>query len=98
MNDFDIVEVLSVTAMGIIVVFAVLIILMIVLNFMKIFSKEKSVSRKENIKTEEIKVSKNIEADNHDEEEFIAVLTAAVASAINTPVYYLKIKSYKRLS
>ena len=35
-------------------------------------------------------------ADDTDEEELIAVLTAAVAASLNTSTYNLRIKSYRR--
>ena len=97
-NGESLTNVLSVTVLGILIVFAALIILMVVLNLMKLFSpsegkantKAKSETVKEN-KTEQPKVEET------DEDELIAILTAAVAASLKTSTYNLRIRSYKRV-
>lgn len=93
-------EGLQVTVIGLIIVFAVLVILMLVLMAMKaIFYKPETEN---NSKSEPVN---NVQAINTsanenasiDEEELIAVLTAAVAASLNTSTYNLNIKSYRRI-
>ena len=95
------VEGLSTTVVGLAIVFSVLLILMIVLKlFEKIFYKPNNLAEKkaEPVKQEAQKtaVSDNPVGDENDE-ELIAVLTAAVAASLNTSTYNLKIKSYRRV-
>lgn len=89
---------LSTTVVGLSIVFSVLIILMIVLKIMeKIFTaapKEKPVAAVQETKTVE-EVSETTE--EYDNDELIAVLTAAIAASLNTSTYNLKIKSFKRV-
>lgn len=80
-------------------VFAVLIILMGVLYLMKvIFYKDpgKAKLKTEPEKAAALKTEEETE-DVTDDEELIAVLTAAVAASLNTSTYNLRIKSYKRV-
>ena len=88
-------EGLSVTGVGLAIVFAVLVILMLVMMLMKqIFYKDPAKAKKAApvaapaVKSEEKKV---------DEGELIAVLTAAIAASLNTSTYNLQIKSYRRI-
>ena len=90
-------EGLSVTGVGLAIVFSVLVILMLVMMAMKkIFYKDPAKAKKAEpvvvqaptAKTEEKKV---------DEGELIAVLTAAIAASLNTSTYNLQIKSYRRI-
>lgn len=90
-NGSSLTEVLSVTVLGILIVFSVLVILMLVLNLMKLFAP------KEAAKKEEKATEQTVALKDADEEELIAVLTAAVAASMKTSTYNLKIKSYKRL-
>ena len=91
-------EGLKVTAIGLIIVFAVLIILMVVMILMKvIFYKEnKPVSATPATEPTEVKVSES--SADIEEGELIAVLTAAIAASLNTSTYNLNIKSYKRIT
>ena len=97
------------TLTGLAIVFAVLIILMIVLMLFKvIFYKD---PKKQAIKeARRVAMESGIDgptavyvtdtpdsADDMDETELIAVLTAAVAASLNTSTYNLKIKSYRRV-
>lgn len=96
-------EGLSTTVVGLSIVFAVLIILMIVLMlFEKIFYKPQKpaeVKKPEPAKQEAVKAAEAPAAgDNADDEELIAVLTAAVAASLNTSTYNLRIKSYRRVN
>ncbi len=90
-------EGLLVTFVGLVIVFSVLIILMLVMMAMK------AVFYKEDKPTNEVQETKTsappVQAvqTNADEGELIAVLTAAIASSLNTSTYNLKIKSYRRV-
>ncbi|MBQ7572643.1 MAG: OadG family protein [Clostridia bacterium] len=76
-------------------VFAVLIILMIVLHIMKaVFYKEPKPVETQVVEPEPVAEAKT---DDIDEGELIAVLTAAIASSLNTSTYNLQIKSYRRV-
>ena len=78
------------TVIGLAIVFAVLIILMIVLSLFRVifYKKPKTPAQAAPVEEET--------ADDTDEEELIAVLTAAVAASLNTSTYNLRIKSYRR--
>ena len=85
------------TLLGLAIVFAVLIILMLVLMLFKvIFYKDPSKQ------TVSVDIAKSVEPaaeiieNTTDEEELVAVLTAAVAASLNTSTYNLRIKSYRR--
>lgn len=96
-------EVLSQGAMtavvGLSTVFAVLIILMLVIMIMeKIFAKSESSEKQiPAVEAKQITAAKPAAAPKaEDDEELIAVLTAAVAASLNTSVYNLRISSYRR--
>lgn len=96
-------EGLKVTGLGLTIVFAVLVILMIVLYLFKvIFYKDPSKQAKpaDSAPAEAPAPVQTAapEEDGMDEEELIAVLTAAVAASLNTSTYNLKIKSYRRVN
>lgn len=83
------------TVIGLAIVFSVLIILMIVLMlFRVIFYKDPN--KKKTVVTETPVAVTEKQADDMDETELIAVLTAAVAASLNTSTYNLQIKSYRR--
>ncbi len=87
----------AVALQGMGIVFAVLILLMIILLLMKVIfykdpSKQKQVQQSADTPVEET----NTQIDE-DDDELIAVLTAAVAASLNTSTYNLKIKSYRRV-
>ncbi len=87
------------TVVGLSIVFGVLLVLMIVLYLFKvIFYKDPNKAKKE-VKVE-TPVEKPVEVMaevTEDEDELIAVLTAAVAASLNTSTYNLNIKSYRRI-
>lgn len=87
----NITQALAVTLFGIIIVFLVLIILMVILNIMKLFASEDNAPKEEITDITETAVA------IQNDDELIAVLTAAVAASLNTKSYNLRIKSYKRL-
>jgi len=90
-------EGLRVTGVGLTIVFSVLVILMIVLMLMKkIFYKEPGKAKAE-VKTETVPVPAPAPQKTTNDEELIAVLTAAIAASLNTSTYNLKIKSYRRI-
>lgn len=79
---------------GLSIVFSVLIILMIVLYlFRLIFYKKPKQTAAPAAEPAPIQTAET----EDDEEELIAVLTAAVAASLNTSTYNLRIKSYKRV-
>ncbi|MEE0943967.1 MAG: OadG family protein [Clostridia bacterium] len=83
---------LSVTGVGVAIVFAVLVILMLVMMLMKkIFYKEPAKAKAAAPVAAPEPVAKV------DEGELIAVLTAAIAASLNTSTYNLQIKSYRRI-
>lgn len=87
---------LSVTGIGLAIVFSVLIILMLVMMAMKkIFYKEPAKAAPAPVK--ESAPVQTTAAAEVDEGELIAVLTAAVAASLNTSTYNLQIKSYRRV-
>ena len=91
------------TVVGLSIVFSVLLILMIVLKlFEKVFYKPQNTNEvkiPETVKQETVKTADaTVVEDSEDEEELIAVLTAAVAASLNTSTYNLRIKSYRRIN
>ena len=85
------------TVIGLAIVFAVLIILMIVLSLFKvIFDKKPKTQAAPAASPAQAAPVEEETADDTDEEELIAVLTAAVAASLNTSTYNLRIKSYRR--
>ena len=93
-------EGLKVTGVGLLIVFGVLVILMCVLCLFKvIFYKDPAkkapaaaAPAPAAAPTPAVKAE-----DDMDEDELIAVLTAAVAASLNTSTYNLQIKSYRRV-
>ncbi len=82
---------------GMSIVFGVLVVLMIVLYLFKlIFYKapKKTATAKEEVQAPVVAVEAE---ETVDEDELIAVLTAAVAASLNTSTYNLNIKSYRRI-
>ncbi len=93
------------TVIGLAIVFGVLVILMIVLMLFKvIFYKDPKKQQKsadtakptaaESVPTVAVESEKS---DEIPEDELVAILTAAVASSLNTSTYNLRIKSYRRV-
>ncbi len=98
MSGDNLIPVLSITLLGVLVIFSVLIILMLVLTFMKVFAPSENNEVKTN--KSEVKAPETTPktiSNNTDEEELIAVLAAAIASSLNTSVSNLRIRSYRRL-
>ncbi|MBS7299368.1 MAG: OadG family protein [Eubacteriales bacterium] len=93
-------EGLSVTGVGLAIVFSVLVILMLVMMAMKkIFYKDPAKANKEApVATPAPADAPVVKAETKvDEGELIAVLTAAIAASLNTSTYNLQIKSYRRI-
>ncbi len=85
-----------VTGVGLTIVFGVLIILMLVLMLFKvIFYKGNPKKKTETSEPQE--VVNTVVENNMNNDELIAVLTAAIAASLNTSTYNLRIKSYKRV-
>jgi len=87
----------SVALQGIAIVFGVLILLMIILMLMKVVFYKNPSKQKQAEALVEVTHEKEEEKQEIDDEELIAVLTAAVAASLNTSTYNLKIKSYRRV-
>lgn len=86
---------ISVTVLGLVVVFSVLIIIMLFIYAMAFFSKEK---KPEVTDTQETVIEEARETSETDESELIAVITAAVAACMGTSSASVNIKSYKKVS
>ena len=87
----------KVTVLGLAIVFSVLIVLMLILMlFTVIFYKD---PKKKTVKVEETAPVQTVEVSEPqmNEEELIAVITAAIAASLNTSTYNLQIKSYRRI-
>ena len=88
---------LTTTVVGLSIVFLVLFILMVVLKvFEKIFSKPQDNKKPDEAKVSAVQVAPAKEV-AEDEDELVAVLTAAIAASLNTSTYNLRIKSYRRV-
>ncbi len=89
-------EGLSVTGVGLAIVFSVLVILMLVMMAMKkIFYKDPAKAK---AAAPVAAPAPAVKAETKvDEGELIAVLTAAIAASLNTSTYNLQIKSYRRI-
>ena len=84
---------------GMSIVFGVLVVLMIVLYLFKlIFYKNPVKTAKPVEDVKETPVVETKAEDDVDDDELIAILTAAVAASLNTSTYNLNIKSYRRIN
>ena len=84
---------------GMSIVFGVLVVLMIVLYLFKlIFYKNPKKTAKPVEEVKETPVVETKAEDDVDDDELIAVITAAVAASLNTSTYNLNIKSYRRIN
>ena len=87
----------KVTVLGLAIVFSVLIVLMLILMLFKVIfykdPKKKTVKVEETVPVQTVEVSEP----QMNEEELIAVITAAIAASLNTSTYNLQIKSYRRI-
>ncbi len=85
------------TIIGLSIVFAVLIVLMIVLMLFKVIfyrqPKPQAAASAWETKSDSAAAAEG----TMDDEELVAVLTAAVAASLNTSTYNLRIKSYRRI-
>lgn len=100
-------EGIKVTGLGLGIVFSVLVILMIVLYLFKVIFYRKPSNKTLDVQekttaqeTASASVSTAVkeQKDDMDEEELIAVLTAAIAASLNTSTYNLVIRSYRRVN
>jgi sodium pump decarboxylase gamma subunit len=96
-------EGLSVTVIGMGIVFAVLILLWGVLELMRVFfykpnTKAKTVSENDQQEQQTFAfIEEREKIEEREREELIAVLTAAVAASLNQSTYNLQIKSLRRV-
>ena len=89
---------LQTTVLGMATLFAVLAILMGAIKIMKrIFYKAPEKEATVKIEEAPATISTAEVSEEEDEEELIAVITAAIAASLNTSTYNLKIKSYRRI-
>ncbi len=92
----------GVFVIGILVVFMVLIILMGVLTLFKIIFYDIPEKKKIKAKETTVKTVENVQAPvepvYEDDTEIVAVITAAIASILNTSQSRFKIKSIKRIN
>lgn len=87
-----------VTVLGLAIVFSVLIILMIVMIIMeKVFYKAPKTQQDTPAAEVQEPIPQATQAQDMNDEELIAVLTAAVAASLKTSTYNLQIKSYRRI-
>lgn len=103
-KDLSLSEALSMggetTVIGLGIVFGVLIILMLVLMLMKVVfyhDPAKQKKAKQTAPAAEVNAVAETMTEDADDDELIAVLTAAVAASLNTSTYNLQIKSYRRV-
>ncbi len=86
------------TVVGLGIVFLVLLILMLVLClFRLIFYKDPEKAKKTEVPAVAETPVIEVKEEAQDEDELIAILTAAVAASLNTSTYNLQIKSYRRV-
>lgn len=96
-------EGLQVTAIGLIIVFAVLLILMLVMMAMKvIFYRPETKESKSDAEKQNPDINASVVESENDgmqnDTELVAVIMAAIASSMNTSVSNIRIKSFKRAS
>lgn len=96
-------EGLQVTAIGLIIVFAVLLILMLVMMAMKVIfyrpeTKESKVGEEKSNVDVNASIVESKSGDVQNDTELVAVIMAAIASSMNTSVSNIRIKSFKRAS
>ena len=103
MNIYDLTtpgEIISygvvITIEGMLVVFLILILIMFVIYAMGLFSGEKKSKKETNVNS--VPITEETVEDTVDEEELIAVLTAAVAACMGTGTASVNIRSYKKVS
>ena len=104
--EFSMAGAVAVTVEGLMIVFGVLVIIMLVLFAMKLFAKEEApvgngASTKAPAAAKDIPKSfviSDIDVDAMEENERIAVFSAAIAAYMDTPISGISIESYKKIS
>ena len=87
---------LQVTGVGLIIVFSVLIVLMLVMIAMKAIFYKPEKNEEKALKTPEANPPVNV--NKSDDEELIAVITAAISAYAEKNASSLKVKSFKRIN
>ena len=92
-----------IAVIGYVLVFVVLCFLWFVLEIMRVILAPKKPKQKaenvQHVKEQPAAVPEPVAASNEmEEEELVAVLTAAVAASLNTSTYNLRIKSFRRIN
>lgn len=100
--EFNMASALVVTIEGIMIVFAVLVIIMLVLYAMKLFAKEEAPKTTKSApvtpnRPATIAIS-DVDVDAMDENEKIAIFSAALAAYMDEPISGISIQSYKKIS
>ena len=100
--EFNMASAVVVTVEGLLIVFSVLIIIMAVLYALRLFAKEELQKAPETPVTsakayESITIS-DVDMDTLDENEKIAIFSAALAAYIDVPISGISITSYKKIS
>ncbi len=91
---------LPIAIIGYVMVFVVLAVLWGVVEIMHFAvtpKRKKTVVKEAQKPVEKTETETVIEAEQTDEGELVAILTAAVAASLNTSTYNLRIKSFKRI-
>ncbi len=100
MNSETLTQMVVICIEGMLVVFAVLILLwasiVIMHKCIALGEKKKEQAASPQPAKDNIPAPAPVAA-NEDEEELVAILTAAVAASLNTSTYHLKIKSFRRI-
>lgn len=94
----DLSQGLLIALIGYVMVFVVLCFLWGILVLMKQILAPKKEQAVEKAKPAPVENKQIVETKDVDDDELVAVLTAAVASSLNTSTYNLRIKSYKRIN
>jgi sodium pump decarboxylase gamma subunit len=92
---------LIVTVFSVTVVFGVLILIAFLIRFLKALSIEKKKEQVENIKQEAVanKVDEIIEdSEQADDEELVAVISAAIAASLGVSIPEINIKAIRRIN
>jgi sodium pump decarboxylase gamma subunit len=98
-NEVTMGEALVVTVVSMAVVFVVLILISLTINFLKSVGAEKKEAKKQAPAKEEKPIQKEAaveETPEEDEEELIAIITAAIANSLGVDIPEINIKSIRR--
>ena len=100
--EFNMISAVVITLEGLLIVFSVLVIIMAVLYALRLFAKNDAPSAGKAPKTpvrevRPVQIS-DVDVDAMDENEKVAIFSAALAAYLNEPVSGISIASYKKIS